>query len=81
MPSKIENTVMLTKLATTLTGVVSVKVSLELVYTCTVLYKIIATASFIIPSPKIIDASLGCSSVLIKLIAAMISDEQIRADC
>jgi hypothetical protein len=38
------------------------------------------TASLVIPSPKMIEASFGCSSELIREMAAMISEDQINAD-
>jgi hypothetical protein len=44
-----------------------------------VLNKIIETASFEMPSPKIREKSLGCSSYLMIDTAAMTSEEQIRA--
>lgn len=56
------------------------KFASSLVYTYTVLYRIIATASFVIPSPKIIEANFGCSSDEIREIAAIISLDQISAD-
>jgi hypothetical protein len=44
----------------------------------TVLNRIMATASFTIPSPNIREKSFGCSSYLIIEIAAITSDEQSK---
>ncbi len=49
--------------------------TLDPVYLDTVLNRMMATASFTIPSPKIIENSLGYSSYLTIDIAAITSDE------
>jgi hypothetical protein len=60
-------------------GVVAVKPSFPSTNWMTALNKMMETASFEMPSPKMREKSLGCSSYLMIDIAAMTSEEQMSA--